>query len=502
MRAPDLLSAAILAVLAIHAILRLSVRRPGSSASAVPARVRRGLRLSIGRRPDPGLGRMGGRIATIVAVSVLILLTPTRGAPPFAGSPLLVADRETVGPGGVVAISGAGFEDQLQGQLALDGDPTGMPSFRVRGNGTFEEAFTVAPSAGVGPHVVSALGPELLASTVISVVIDPGLDTPSPSPSPTASPSPTPSPSPSPSPTPTPSPAQTPTPTPSPSPSPTPTPSPTATPSPPPSANPTGAIDYVFLVVMENHGYSQVWNTPSTPYTTALAQANARAAAYHAITHPSLPNYLDLYAGSNIGITNDCSPSSSCHSGARNLADNLESAGLTWKGYFETMPAPCSTSDSGGYVAHHNPFIYFDDIRTNAARCASHVVNYSALSADLASSSTTPDFSLIVPNNCNNTHDCSVATGDAWLSNNLPPILSSPACTTQRCLLVLTWDEDDGSQSNHVLTVFAGSAARKGYVTNAAYDHFDLLATVESLFGLPGQTANDAAATPMADMLK
>jgi phosphatidylinositol-3-phosphatase len=258
----------------------------------------------------------------------------------------------------------------------------------------------------------------------------------------------------------------------------------------------------VFIVVMENHDENEVWGTASTPYTTALAQANARAADYHAITHPSLPNYLDMYGGSNYGITNDCSPSSSCHISARNLADNLDAAGLSWKGYFESMPAPCSTSDSSGYIAHHNPFIYFDNIRTDAVRCATHVVNYAALSSDLATSATTPNFAFIVPNNCNNTHNCSIGIGDTWLSNNLPPILDSPACTVERCLLVLTWDENGGSPGNQVLTVFAGSAARSSYVSNATYDHFDLLRTVESVFGLPTQTANDAAATPMSDLLK
>jgi acid phosphatase len=253
---------------------------------------------------------------------------------------------------------------------------------------------------------------------------------------------------------------------------------------------------------MENHDYADVWNTAQTPYTTALADASARAANYVAIAHPSLPNYLDLYAGSNYGITSDCNPSSSCHSGARNLADNLEAAGLTWKGYFENMPAPCTVSDSGSYIAHHNPFIYFDDIRTDASRCAAHVVSYGALSADLGSAARTPNYALIVPNNCHNTHDCSISTGDTWLAGNVPAILASPACTTERCLLILTWDENDGTAGNQVLTVFAGSAARGSAVSGVRYNHFSLLRTVESVLGLPTQTANDAAAAPMSDLLR
>jgi acid phosphatase len=70
-------------------------------------------------------------------------------------------------------------------------------------------------------------------------------------------------------------------------------------------------------------------------------------------------------------------------------------------------------------------------------------------------------------------------------------------------LLILTWDEDDGSQSNQVLTIFAGSAAKTGGVTSGVnYTHFSLLRTVENIFGLPTQTSNDANASPMNDLLR
>jgi len=253
---------------------------------------------------------------------------------------------------------------------------------------------------------------------------------------------------------------------------------------------------------MENRAEAQVWNNSATPYTTSLANANARAANYFAITHPSLPNYLELFAGSNHGITTNCIPSSTCHVDATNLADNLEAAGLTWKGYFEDMPAACHLTDSGGYRAHHNPFIYFDDIRTDVARCGSKVVDYRALSLDLATAASTPSYSMIVPNNCHNTHDCPVATGDAWLAANVPPLLASPACVADTCLVVLTWDEDDGSHGNQVLTVFAGSAARSSQVSTARYDHSSLLRTIEDLLGVKTQTSNDRSATPMRDLLR
>ncbi len=275
---------------------------------------------------------------------------------------------------------------------------------------------------------------------------------------------------------------------------------PAATPAP---SSATASIDHVFVIVMENHSSAQVWNTANSPYITSLGNAGARASNYYALTHPSLPNYLDLYGGSNYGITTDCSPSpTSCHVTARNLADNLDAAGLTWKGYFESMPSTCGTVNSGEYAVRHNPFVYFDDIRKNSARCAAHVVPYTQLAGDLASNATTPNFVWISPNVCNDMHDCSVATGDTWLKNNVPPILGSAACSVDSCLVIVTWDEDNGSLGNHVLTLFAGPAARAGVVSSTRHDHFGLLRTIEWIFGLPTQTSGDAAAAPMTELLR
>ena len=284
------------------------------------------------------------------------------------------------------------------------------------------------------------------------------------------------------------------------------TPTVTAAGTPKPTAIASGTastIKHIFVVVMENHSYNQVWNTSASPYITSLGNAYPRATNYTAITHPSLPNYLDLYGGSNYSITTDCSPSSSCHINAKNLADNLNAKGLSWKGYMESMPSNCGLTTSGNYAPKHDPFVYFDDIRTNTSRCDAGVVPFTALATDLKSASTTPNFAFITPNLCNDMHNCSVATGDAWLKSHLPAILNSPACIVDKCLLALTWDEDDGSQGNKVLTIFAGSGAKTGGVVSAkTYNHFSLLKTVEAIFGLPTQTAKDAAASSMTDMLR
>ncbi len=273
--------------------------------------------------------------------------------------------------------------------------------------------------------------------------------------------------------------------------------------SPTPAPAPSGSIKHVFVIWMENKGYTQVWNTSSTPYTTSLGKSFVRATNFYAMAHPSLPNYLDFFAGSNYGITTDCSPSSTCHINARNLGDLLEAKGLSWKFYQESMPSPCYLTTSGNYAPKHNPAIYFDDIRTNSTRCKSRDVGYTALSTDLASASTTPNFAFITPNLCDDMHSCSISIGDGWLKSHVPAILNSPACTSDKCLLILTWDEDNGSYGNHILTIFAGSGATTGGVTSSVKcTHYSALRTVEYIFGLPTLTSNDGNASPMTDMLR
>jgi acid phosphatase len=258
------------------------------------------------------------------------------------------------------------------------------------------------------------------------------------------------------------------------------------------------AFDHIFVVVEENKGFSQIIGNASAPYINSLANQYGLATDYQAVAHPSLPNYLALIGGGTFGITSDCSPSS-CAVSAPNLADRIEAAGHSWAGYFESMPAPCTTSDSGGYLVQHDPFVYFDDIRTNPARCRAHVVPYTNLAGDLASTSTTPDFVFIVPNNCNDMHDCSIGTGDAWLQTSLPAIFASPAWMTQRSLLVVLWDENDGSAGNRVATLLIGPSVRPAFTSTAVETHYSLLRTIEAAWGLAPLTTQDANALPMSE---
>ncbi|MFE4951857.1 alkaline phosphatase family protein [Leifsonia sp. NPDC056665] len=289
-------------------------------------------------------------------------------------------------------------------------------------------------------------------------------------------------------------------------PSPTPTGAPATTPSstrPAPSTPPAAvatAIQHIVVIVDENKPAGSVIGDPQAPYLTSLAQAGALATAYSAITHPSLPNYLALTSGTTAGITTDCNPpGGSCLVTGPNLAEELDRAGRSWRMYAESMPSPCTTANTSVYAVKHNPFLYFPGVTDSSSYCAAHDVPYSRFAGDLASA--LPAFSFISPNLCDDMHDCSVAAGDAWLRANVPPILASPAFTTQRSLLVVTFDEGDASD-NVVACVFAGSAARAHTVVATPFTHYSLLRTIEEAWGLPPLTNQDAAAAPMTRMLR
>ncbi|MFZ0216921.1 MAG: alkaline phosphatase family protein [Candidatus Dormiibacterota bacterium] len=279
----------------------------------------------------------------------------------------------------------------------------------------------------------------------------------------------------------------------------TPNPPPPPTPRASAAAVPAGSMPayrHVFLILMENHGYPSIVGSPSAPYINGTLIADgALAANYHAITHPSLPNYVALTAGQTAGIHTDCNPGPGCTADVRNLGDELERAGKSWKAYEESIPAPCTTSDAGQYAVRHDPFVYFDDVRSNAARCAAHVVPLPQLQLD-TESGLVPSFSFITPNLLHDMHDGTVREGDVWLQQEVPGLLSVPSS-----LVIVTWDEAaDDNATNQVATLFDGAGVAKGAVVRGPANHYSLLHTVETLEGVTPLTMNDAGYPVMTGM--
>lgn len=256
------------------------------------------------------------------------------------------------------------------------------------------------------------------------------------------------------------------------------------------------SYQHVFIIVMENQDYDSVIGSSDAPYINGtLARGGTVFANYGNIAHPSEPNYIALLGGDTFGVDNDDDPPSNVQS-ARNLVDLLEAKGESWKGYMESMPSNAYPHTTDAYAPKHDPFVYFSDITHNAGR-ANRVVPYTQLARDLASAATTPNFVWITPNLCDDMHDCAVSDGDTWLSQQVPHLLNSPACTQSKCLLAITWDEDEGS--GHLPALLYGAGVRAGYTSPAAYNHYALLHTIEKALGLSTLTANDANAPLMTD---
>jgi hypothetical protein len=328
-----------------------------------------------------------------------------------------------------------------------------------------------------------------------------------------------------------------------------------------PATTPTVAsavppIRHVFLVVLENKSYAETWGPdPGAPYlgTTLRAEGNLLT-QYYATSHDSLGNYVAMVSGQpanpvtqadcvsdyeNVtppAVTNGIATGIGCvyPVSVGNIATQLQAAGFTWKGYMESMAEPCQhpalgqpdpdvvASPTNLYATRHNPFVYFHSI-IDTPSCAADDVPLTQLPQDLAKVSTTPNFSFITPNLCDDGHDATCAAGgpagfagiNTFLETWVPKILGAPAFK-KNGLLLITYDEaessgtleDDTACCNEPPSISASGTQTgmpgeggpgggrigmlavspfiaPGSTTATPYNHFSLLRSIEDIFGLP-----------------
>jgi hypothetical protein len=384
---------------------------------------------------------------------------------------------------------------------------------------------------------------------------------------------------------------------------------------------PTGIphLNHVYLIMMENHGYSQVLNNPNDPWVNQYAKAANVATNYFAIAHPSLNNYLEIVGGSNFGVHADNSPDwhdASCKTNlatgipatdtpssanicpisgtgtdaatpaidytnetqgppgtinidgvesipaapntvGMTIADQLAATGRSWKTYQESLPPrgadlvntsdgfydnntnwaaitpaqnpPLTSADLVYlYASKHNPFVYFANMQTAAGYA--NMVGFGGpqgLFADLQHPLSEPNFSFIVPNQCNDQHGrgnagplCNYDPSDVGTQAGLNPALmyrgdvtvqslvtaikASPSWSVGNNAIVVVWDENDYSLSpnkNQVMLIVDTNYGVHGKSSAVRYDHFALLKTLEAGFGLPCLNhACDSNETVMADL--
>jgi phosphatidylinositol-3-phosphatase len=238
---------------------------------------------------------------------------------------------------------------------------------------------------------------------------------------------------------------------------------------------------HVVIVVFENEEATSIAGNPDAPTFNALAHRYAALTKYDATGHPSLPNYLALVSGSAHGIRSDCTD---CLVRGRSLADTLAAAGKTWKTYAEDLPYPGFTGGySGRYAKKHDPFLYFRDVVDSPAR-RNRVVPFPQLGRDLARHKL-PDFSLVIPDLCNDMHDCSIATGDAWLKAHITPLLRSSQLRGGVVFVVFDEGTSDTGGGGRIAALALGPTVRRGSRFTRPTNHYGLLRTIEDAWGLP-----------------
>ena len=240
---------------------------------------------------------------------------------------------------------------------------------------------------------------------------------------------------------------------------------------------------------MENHSLGDIiGNTSQAPYFNSLASQGALMTDYFAITHPSEPNYMALFAGSTFGLSADTCPVK--EGSTANLGSELLAAGLTFKGYSEGLPSTGSTTcTSGEYARKHSPWINFSNVPTSDSLPFSSFPassNYASL----------PTLSFVIPNLDDDMHDGTIKEADTWLNKNLSAYATW--AKSNDSLLIVTWDEDDYTENNQVPTIIVGQGVTPGQYDESV-DHYNLLSTLEAMYGL-AKVGSSASASAITDI--
>jgi hypothetical protein len=251
----------------------------------------------------------------------------------------------------------------------------------------------------------------------------------------------------------------------------------------------TRGPSHLIVVIEENHSLEQIIGSRAAPFINQLAARGTLLTSYHAITHPSLPNYVALLSGRFGGIRNDCQ---SCTVAGPTLVDQLEAHHISWAAYMEGLPGPCSTVPrTVVYTEAVDPFMHAARVRDFPSRC-DRVLPFERFHADLAAGRL-PDVAFVSPNLSNDMHSGPVPAADEWLRRFVGELEASPVWR-QDTRLVVTFDEGERSDTRSccdglgrgglIPTIVVGPGVRRG-VDATPYTHYALLRSIEAAFGLP-----------------
>jgi hypothetical protein len=246
--------------------------------------------------------------------------------------------------------------------------------------------------------------------------------------------------------------------------------------------------DHVVVVTEENEDAGDILGSSDAPYINGLADGGASFQDAHAEEHHSEGNYVALLSGSDQGIDHD-DPCPVDFGDTDNLGKQLSAAGKTFSGYSEDLPyAGYTGCNSGDYARKHNATADF-----NSTKDGAHNQPFSSFPTDFTK---LPTVSFVAPNLCNDMHDCDVSTGDDWLKNKIGAY--AEWAKTHNSLLIVTWDEDSGTDDNKIATIFYGANVKTSKPTERI-DHYSVLRTLEDMYGL-SSLGSAASRTPITDV--
>ena len=278
------------------------------------------------------------------------------------------------------------------------------------------------------------------------------------------------------------------------------------------------AFEHVVIVLGENQNYDVSYNPTNMPYLTSLANTYGLGVNYYSDTHPSIGNYFNMTTGF-ILTDNDGETPQSFPVSKNNIALEVQKAGRTWKDYVESLPSvkDCGGLNEGAYYVRHDPLEYM----TTVNKETKHFVCFSQFAKDLAKHDL-PTLSWIVPNGCDDAHDCPVGTFDTWLKTEIEPLVESSYFQKGgKGLLIVVFDENADSGNPDCDTIIEGKGcggqvelvvvspfSKKGYQShggdkrnyNKSYDEGDILHLMAQGLGLPISDLGWAdKGLPMAD---
>ncbi len=245
--------------------------------------------------------------------------------------------------------------------------------------------------------------------------------------------------------------------------------------------------DKIIVVVVENKGYTQM--LASAPWIKSQALKYGYATNMKAITHPSQPNYTAMVEG-RLGVTSNSYKQLSQPS----ILGNTWKAGRTAKVIADGMGTDRCRQTNGGtkYVFRHNPWVPY---KTERALCEKYNFDLKYLAGDVAAARL-PNVGFLIPNNCNNAHDCSIRTADNWIKAKVELLQSGPDWQAGRLAIVITADEDNKKEDNRILTVVI-HPSQSGNVVTTPLTLYGLHRTLARFGHTPplnnGKTATDLA---------